>query len=317
MAAAKHERRFRFGATIVPKGSGRDWADTVRQVEDAGYSALTVMDHFGASGIWGPLVAAHHAAPSLRLGTVVLNGDLWHPVLAAREASTVDLLTGGKLELGLGAGWSLDDYRAMGAEREPAPVRIARLEEAIEIYRRAFAGEPVSLDGEHYTVESGAWPAPAQERVPLLIGGGARPILELAGRQADIVSVHRNLSDGMAKSWAPELGDHGGHPDEVSRRVAWVRDAAGERFDELELHAIVLKAIVTDRPAEVAAELAENHHLPPERLLESPHYLLGTVEEIAERLRERREHWGISYWTIVDGNDREAFGPVVRELTGP
>ena len=311
-------RPFRFGATIVPGGGKQGWADAVRGVAEAGYSTLTVMDHFWASGIWGPLVAAHHAAPELRLGTVVMNGDLWNPAIAAREAISVDQLTDGKVELGIGAGWAVADYAAAGVERAPAAVRIARLREAIRIYRLAFAGEPVRFEGEHYSVDGGEpWPRPVQERLPLLIGGGARPILELAAQEADIVSVHRNLQDGVEASWSTELGDTGPYPDAVARRIAWIRDAAGERFDSLELHAIVLKAVVTDRRDEVAAELAAHHALGSvDRLLESPHYLIGTVDQIAADLVDRRERWGISYWTLVDGNDRAAFGEVVRRLSG-
>jgi probable F420-dependent oxidoreductase len=312
------QRRLRFGATVVPRGSRRDWVDTVRRVEASGFSVLTVMDHLNSAGVWGPLVAAYDAAPSLRVGTIVLNGDLWNPALLAREAVTVDLLTDGSLELGIGAGWDERDYRAAGIARAPASVRIARLGESLQIIRQALAGQPVKLGGHHHRIDGGeaAWPAAIQSRVPILIGGGARPILEFAAREADIVSVHRNLQRGVAASWAAEVDGTGRSGDAVAQRVGWVRDAAGPRFADLELHAIVLKAIVTADREEAVARIAAHHALSPEALLQSPHYLVGSVEQIVDDLLERRERWGISYWTVVDGNDLDALAPVIARLRG-
>ncbi|MES1248089.1 MAG: TIGR03621 family F420-dependent LLM class oxidoreductase [Actinomycetota bacterium] len=308
---------FRFGATVAATGTRAAWADTVRAVASAGFDVLTVMDHFTSGGIWGPLVAAHEIAPSLRLGTIVLNGDLWNPSILAREAATVDRLTDGALELGIGAGWDLRDYAAAGVEREPAKVRIARLAESLQIIRSALAGEHVQLAGEHRTVDGGEpWPPAAQSRLPILVGGGARPILELAARTADIVSVHRNLDQGVAASWSADLDPTGRFSRAVDERIGWVRAAAGDRFDALELHAILLKVAVTDRRDEVAAELAENHALPAEAILASPHYLIGTIDEIADDLVARRERWGISYWTLVAGNDLAAFAPIAARVAG-
>jgi probable F420-dependent oxidoreductase len=310
-------RPFRFGATVAANGSRAAWVDTVTTVESAGFGALTVMDHFNSGGIWGPLVLAHEVAPSLRLGTIVLNGDLWPPAIVAREAATVDRLTDGALELGIGAGWDLRDYAAAGLDRAPAKVRIARLAEAIRIIRSALAGEHVRFQGEHHSADGGEpWPRSAQERLPILVGGGARPILELAARTADIVSVHRNLEHGVAASWSADLDESGRFSRAVDERIGWVRDAAGERFDALELHAILLKAVVTDDRAGAAAQLAENHALPPESILASPHYLIGTVDEIVDDLVARRERWGISYWTLVAGNDLAGFAPVIARLAG-
>lgn len=310
-------RPIRFGATLVANGDRAAWRDAVARVDAAGFSVLTVMDHLRSGGVWGPLVAAHEVAPSLRLGTVVLNGDVWNPSLLAREAIAVDLLTDGAIELGIGAGWDERDYLATGIQRAPVAVRIERLGEALQILRQAFGGESVRLAGRHYTVDGGdAWPAPVQERIPVLIGGGARPILEFAARNGDIVSVHRNLQRGVGASWAKEVDGDGHFADRVAQRITWVRDAAGPRFDALELHAVVLKVIVTDQRAEAASKLAEQHALPPAALLESPHYLIGSVDQITEDLLARRERWGISYWSVADGNDLESFAPVVRKLSG-
>jgi probable F420-dependent oxidoreductase len=291
------------------------WRDAVREVESLGYSTLTVMDHFSSGGIWGALVAAHEAAPSLRLGTLVANGDLWNPSLLAREALLVDALTDGRFELGVGAGWSVEDYQAAGVDRDPASERVERLAEAVQVFGQAFRGEAVRVNGAYYSIDGGQpWPRRDGAAIPLLVGGGARPILEIAAQYADIVSIHRNLEHGVAASWSDDLRDHGQYQDAVARRVAWVRSVAGERFPSLQLHAIVLRAEVTDRREEVARAIAESHALPVERLLASPHYLIGTVEEIVRDLLERRERWGISYWTLVPGNDLRAFAPVVETL---
>ncbi|MEA2682312.1 MAG: hypothetical protein QOK05_640 [Chloroflexota bacterium] len=299
------------------KPTRQEWIDDVRQAEAAGFDTVTVTDHFRSSGgVFGSLIAAYDAAPSLRIGTAVLNNDFWLPSLLAREVITADVLSDGHMELGLGAGWDEPDYLAMGLERQPIGDRISKLEEAIQILRMAFAGEPVKFQGTYYNVDGGApWPRPVQERLPLLIGGGGKRILELAARSADIVSIHRVLQAGVAASWVADAGEHGEHPDAMSERVSWVRAAAGDRFDSLQLHAILLKAVVTDRREEVALEVG-----PPgfsaEAVLASPHFLIGSVDQMVSDLVERRERYGISYWTLVYGNDVNAFAPVVQRLAG-
>jgi probable F420-dependent oxidoreductase len=296
--------------------SRTEWTDTVRRVEAAGFSVVTVVDHFGTSGgIFSSLVAAYEAAPSLRVGTLVANGDVWNPALLAREVVTADVLTDGGFELGLGAGWSESDYRAMGLERRPASERLEKLGEAIEILRQAFAGGPVQYDGRHYQVETPTLPRPVQEHIPLVIGGGGRGILELAARHADIVSLHRKLQRGVAASWEGEAAGNGS-TDRVAERVGWVKAAAGERFDRLQLHALLQKVVVTDRRREAAAELGRANGFGPDDVLASPHFLVGTVDEMAADLVDRRDRWGISYWTLVGGDSIEAFAPVVQRLSG-
>ncbi len=311
-------KRFRFGLTLFPVMSERQvWIDEVKRAESAGFSAITVSDHFRSSGgIWPSLITAAEVAPSLRVGTIVLNNDFWHPVLVAREAITAQVLTEGRFELGIGAGWDELDYRAMGLKRQPAARRIERLGEAIAILSQALAGRPIRFAGAHYRVDGGdPWPA-SPTPIPLLVGGGGRRILELAARCADIVSLHRNLEHGLAASWAAEGRDHGPFDSGMSERVSWVRSSAGERFEQLELHALLLKAVVTDHRLRVAAELGRPIGFSAEQILASPHYLVGTVEEMVADLRERRSRWGISYWTLVAGNDVEAFAPVVAALAG-
>jgi len=310
-------RPFRFGLTLFPVMSDRDeWTEAVKEAADAGISTITISDHFGSSGgIWSSLMAAHEAAPDLRLGTLVLTNDFWNPSILARETITADVLSDGKLELGVGAGWAEEDYRATGIERGPARDRIERLDEALTIHSQAFAGERVHLSGKYYDVDGGApWPRPVQSHIPLLVGGGGKRILQLAAQRADIVSIHRDLQRGIAESWAPEYGDRGGFPDAVSERVHWIKEAAGARFDELELHALLLKIAVTDDRAGVAAELGGPNGLTADQVLASPHYLIGSVEQMIEDLIDRRERWGISYWTVVGGNALGPFQPVIDRL---
>lgn len=316
-------RPFRFGVTLQPVVGGRAaWADAVKVAEQSGFSCVTVMDHFRSGGVWSALVAAHEAAPGLRLGTLVLNNDLSHPLMVAREAITADVLTGGAIELGVGAGWDLEDYRAVGAVRQPGSDRVDRLGEAIEILRQACAGRSPRLHGTHYTVEGpDSWPTPAQPRIPLLVGGGGKRVLELAARTADIVGISRNLQRGMAGSWRRSAVGPDGGQDRMDERIGWVREAAGTRFPELELHAIVGRAIITrDRFGE-ADSAGRSLGLTGGEVLASPHFLVGAVAELVEDLESRRERWGISYWTlssgnVVGGNDMKMFASVIARLRG-
>ena len=312
-------RPFRFGVTLSPAPSSRvGFTEAVKQAAAEGFDVVTVMDHFRSGGIWATLLAAHHAAPSLRVGTLVLNTDLWHPALLAREAVTADELTGGRLELGLGAGWDMEDYRTVGRTRRPAGIRIERLAETLEIVEQAFSGKAVQFHGRHFTVEAPEpWARPRQERPSLLVGGGGRRILELAGQKAAIASISRNLQDGGAASWR-EAEQAGSAGDLTSRRIAWVRDAAGARFPEVELHTQLVKVVEGDRERS-AREIGAPLGLSAGEVLQSPHFLAGTVEEMAADLLERRARWGISYLGLSGGNapggpDLRLVGRVIREL---
>lgn len=310
---------FRFGVTMFPTMSERGaWLDAARRVEASGYSVLTVTDHFRTSGgIWSSLVAAWEAAPSLRVGTIVLNNDFWRPALLAREAVTADVLTEGHLELGVGAGWDLPDYHAIGLERDSPAERIDRLGEALQILRQVFAGEPVRFEGRHYSVDGGEpWPKPKQAPLPLLVGGGGKKILSLAARHADIVSIHRKLEVGTQASWSQETADGAGLDQRVDDRIRWVREAAGDRFDDLQLHALLLRVVITQDREATAAEIGAANGLPAAQILASPHFLVGTPEQMTQDLLARRDRWGINYWTVVGNNDFEAFAPVVQHLTG-
>ncbi|HZO97275.1 MAG TPA: TIGR03621 family F420-dependent LLM class oxidoreductase [Gaiellaceae bacterium] len=315
-------RAFRFGVTLQPIFGGRSvWSDAVKLAEDCGFSTVTVMDHFSSGGIWSALMAAHNAAPSLRLGTLVVNNELRHPLLLAREAIATDVLTGGRFELGIGAGWDLDDFRAVGMSRRPVPERLERLAEALEILSQACAGERPLFRGRHFSVDAPEnWPRPQQAPIPLLVGGGGKRVLELAATVADTISISRNMQRGPAGSWRRTATGFDGGAARVEERLDWIRAAAGERFSQLELHAIVNRVIVTRNPSSAAAAAGRALGLSVEDVLESPHFLVGTVEQVADTLEQRRERWGISYWTLSSGNSpggnsMRDFGEVIARIS--
>ena len=260
------------------------------------------------------LVSAADATKRLRVGTNVLNNDLRHPVLVAREAATVDLLTEGRLQLGLGAGHMKSEYDEAGLTFDVGGTRVERLAEAVTIVKGLLEGEPVTFAGRHYRVTSHRiHPSPVQRpHPPILIGGNGRRLLTLAAREADIVG----LSGITFRRGGVEPDLSGWKAGAVDERVQLVREAAGDRFDRLELSALVQRVIVTDDRRRTAEELAGRWtQLSPEEILESPFVLIGTVRELVENLRARRERWGISYYVVFEPY-MEAFAPVVADLAG-
>ena len=306
---------FRFGVNMWSGGSRAAWTDNARKVEDLGYAVLTVPDHL--TDFLAPipaLVAAAHATKDLRVGTMVLNNDLRHPVLVAREGATLDLLSDGRLELGLGAGHMKSEYDQAGLRFDPGGTRVERLTEAVVIVKGLLAGEPFTFSGRHYRVAGHrVHPLPVQRpHPPIAVGGNAPRLLTLAGREADIVGL-----TGIA------FRQGGTQPDvsawraaTVDERLAIVRGSAGERYEHLELNALVQRVVVTDDRHRAAQELAKRWpSLSAEDLLESPYLLIGTVDQMVEDLRARRERWGISYYTTFEPY-LDALAPVVNRLAG-
>lgn len=306
-------RPFRFG---VQAGQGRHahkWDELSREVEDLGYATLTVPDHFGdLMGPFAAMTAAAAASGRLRVGTLVLDHDFWHPVVLAREAATVDVLSGGRLELGIGAGWMQTDYEQSGIRHDPAGTRIARLAESVGIVKGLFDEGAVDFDGDHYTVRGlDPTPKPTQRpRPPIVLGGGGERMLRLAGREADVVSLNLDLRSGDIP---PDLVDQVS-AEATERKVGWVREAAGDRFGDLELNVLVYAVVVTDDRQGTAEGMAAQMGGTPEALLATPHFLVGTVEQIAEDLVEQRERFGISYYVLQSGF--RDFAPVVERLAG-
>jgi len=305
---------FRFGVNVRTAGSGADWADKARKVEALGYSVLCVPDHLAELLAPLPALAAAAAATKhLRVGTAVLNNDFRHPVVLAREAATLDVLSDGRLELGLGAGHMQSEYEQVGLAFDPGATRVERLEEAVVIVKRLLEGEPVTFGGRHYRVTGHTiHPRPIQRpRPPVFIGGNAPRLLTVAAREADIVGLTGITFRRGGKE--PDVSDF--RASVVDERVRLVRETAGDR--SLELNALVQRVIVTDDRRKAAEELAVGRwaQLTPEEILESPYVLVGTEDRIVEDLQARRERWGISYVTTHE-LFMDAFAPIVARLVG-
>ena len=251
----------------------------------------------------------------MRLGTFVLANDFRNPVLLARDVATLDVLSGGRFELGLGAGWRQGEYAQAGIPYDPARVRIDRLAEALQVLTGYFGAEPFAFAGEHYTVaELDGQPKPVQRpRPPFLVGGGGQRILSLAARQANIVSIiPRSLPEGSGQDSA----DWTTATEAATRqKLAWIREAAADRFAALELNAMVYAVIVTDDRRAAAGQLAGRFGLTEDEVLASPHILVGSSEQMVDDLRVRREMVGLSYITVPE-YFMETFAPVVERLAG-
>ena len=307
---------FRFGVNVRTAASQAEWADKARKVEALGYAVLLVPDHLAELLAPLPALAAAAAATTrLRVGTAVLNNDFRHPALLAREAATLDVLSDGRLELGLGAGHMQSEYEQAGLAFDPGATRVERLGEAVVILKRLLEGESVTFAGRHYRVTGHSiHPRPVQRpRPPVFIGGNAPRLLTLAAREADIVGL-----TGIAFR-------HGGKEPDVSdfraavvdERVRLVRETAAERFDRLELTALVQRVVVTDDRRKAAGELATGRwaRLTPDEILASPYALVGTADQMVDDLRARRERWGISY-IMTHEPFMDALAPVVARLAG-
>jgi probable F420-dependent oxidoreductase len=306
---------FRFGVQLSSVGSAAEWRDLVRKVEDLGYSTAFLPDHFVGT-VFAPMpaiaIAAAHTT-SLRIGFLVLDNDYKHPAIVAKEAATIDVLSDGRVELGVGAGWMTADYDALGIPYDSPSVRIDRFAEGLAVMKGCFADGPFSFDGEHYTItEYDALPKPVQQpHPPILVGGGGKRVLSLAAREADIVGINPNLREGQVGPGAIQSATRAA----TDEKVQWIRDAAGERLDDIELQIRFFVAAVTDDRDGLAEQLAPGFGLPPEEALESGSALVGTIEQCADQLEERRERWGVSY--VVLGQDTyEAFAPLVARLAG-
>jgi probable F420-dependent oxidoreductase len=310
-------RRFRFAAQLskAPDGTAKSWAEQARKAEDLGYSAVLMPDHFDDQLAPVPALAAVAAATTtLRIGALVFDNDYRHPLVLAKEAATLDLLSDGRLELGMGAGWMKSDYEQSGIPYDRPAARVGRFEEAVAIVKGLLSAEgPFSFAGEHFTITGHSpTPRPVQRpRPPLILGGGGRRVLSIAAREADIVGINANLRAGAV---GPEAAADC-TPDATRRKIAWVREVAGERFDEIELNTLVGFAAITDEPAKVLEPMASAFGIDPADSLHVPLALVGTIDSMTEELTWRREEYGFSYFAL-QGDAWEMLAPVVGRLAG-
>lgn len=303
-------RPFRFGCQYCFVKSRQELRDLVRKTEDLGFTSVFTPDHFaGIDLAAGPLLTAVATlSEKLEVGALVYDNDFRHPLLLAREAATLNVLSEGRAICGIGAGWHEGEYRSTGIPWQAPKERVDRLEEAIPLIKRAWTGEPFSHQGPNYTVTEYAGLPVSRPR--LLIGGGARRMLRLAGREADIV----NLNAPLGKGFGPEMDKF--TDDRLPEMLGWVKEGAGERFPEIELSLPIFFAAVTDRPEEAARGPAEAQGYTVEQAMQAPNYLFGTRQQVTERLQGYRERFGITTFILSQfGCDLDSFGPVLRDLS--
>ncbi|MSO79798.1 MAG: TIGR03621 family F420-dependent LLM class oxidoreductase [Acidimicrobiia bacterium] len=309
------DRKFRFGVMALGADSAKQYRETARKAEDLGYSTLYVPDHF-VDHPFGPFPAmafAAEATKTLRVGSLVLGNDYRHPVVVARDAATLDLLSDGRLELGLGAGWMTADYEKAGIPLDRPGVRVDRLAEAITIVKGLMSPGEFSFSGDHYTITGlDGMPKPVQQPVPIVIGGGGKRVLSLAAQEAQIVGINGNLKGGRTDdpSNAADM-----NPVQTDQKLEWVRDAAGARFDDIEIQSFAGFTLFTDDSKSVAEAMAPAFACPPDEVLDSPVALVGTVDEMIETIKRRRDRWQMSYH-VVGAEVMDEFAPVVARLTG-
>ena len=296
---AHRARPLRFGLhTALPRGTA--FGDFANSVQEAGFDVLTIPDHLvGSLSPFAGAAAAACATSRLHTGTLVLNNDLRHPVETAREAATIAAISGGRFELGLGAGYMKSEYDDAGLRFDSGATRVARLIESVNVIRPLLAGEPVDIDGAHYCVraDAGELVAAPGVPVPLLIGGNGTRVLQLAGQVADIAGLAGFSHNRDATKVELTHFDATG----LDNRIAIVREAAGDRFDAIELNALIQVVVHTnDREASAIELAAAFGGISPEFVLDSPFVLLGTPEQMAETLAERQKRFGVSYWTVFD-----------------
>ena len=305
-----HPRRFRFGVELQRPFDGSSWADSARRLEDLGVSTLFVPDHFHQG--FGPIAAMATAAAvttTLHVAPLVLAADFRHPAVLARELASIDVLSEGRLEVGVGAGYNPLDYSRSGIRMDPPRVRVDRMIEHIRVLKMLWADSgPVTFEGQHYRIsELDGTPKPHRPGgPPVIAAGGGRRILQFAAAEADIVGVNVSTEPGSK-------GD--GRPDSIDDKLRWMREAAGDRVDSLELNAWVSVAAVTDSADEVAARITGRLGGTVQEVLDSPLTLFGSPQQIAERMHQRRDRWGYSYFTL-QADRLDEFAPIIASMTG-
>jgi len=309
------QRPFRFGVQVDGTGSRSEWVDLARKIEDLGYATMTMPDHFDDQLAPIPaLQCAADATTTLRLGALVHDNDYRHPIVLAKELATMDVLSDGRIEVGLGAGWMMSDYEQSGIAYDPPGVRVGRFIEGLHIIKSALGPDAFSYDGAHYTVtDYDGMPKPVQSPPPVLIGGGGPRVLRFAACEADIVGINPTLTSGAIDASTFESMT----AEAVDVKVGIVRDAAegAGRLDTVEMNIRTFVVVVTDDVAGALDTIAGFTGAPTEVIARSPFALVGPTDKLVDDLRERRERWGFSY-VIVGQSDVESCALVVAALAG-
>lgn len=309
---ASRARPIRFGVEMMKPFDGMSWEDSARELERLGYSTLFVPDHFDEG--YGPITAMASAAAAtedLCVATAVMCVDYRHPAVLARELASIDQLSGGRLEVGLGAGYQVLDYESSGLRMDRPGIRVGRLIEYVQILRGLFSPGPFSFAGDHYQITAlDGTPEPARPGgPPILVAGGGKRLLRFAAGNADIIGVNPSLPDSRKR----EGYVFDGFAERIDEKFELIREAAGPSFDDITFHAWVRNARITDDARGVSDSVASSLGIPLEEVCSMPFYLVGSVDEVVERLYERRERWGYSYYTILQEVAHD-FAPVLARL---
>ena len=314
-------RPFRFGILGESVRSAAELVDTARHAEMAGYATFLIRDHFIEEPFGHQLapvttlatVAA--ATKTLRVGSLVICNDYRHPVLLAKEVATLDLLSGGRFELGLGAGFSRPEYEQAGLPYDPPGVRVDRFAEALQVFKGLFGTEPFTFSGRFYMVaDLDSFPKPVQRpHPPILVGAGGRRMLSIAAREANIIGILT-----AALGTGRRVPDPSGLLAEtIAEKIGWIRQEAGSRFDDIEL-SIVSSVVITANRREAAEQLARERGwdgMSAERVFEMPSIFIGSVDQIVDAMQARRERYGISYHVVGDRSIK-MVAPIVARLAG-
>ncbi len=305
---------FRFGVQASSQPDRASWIGLAKRAEANGFDVLTMPDHFSDQLAPVPaLMAAADATTSLRVGALVWDNDYKHPVVLAKELATIDVLSGGRLELGIGAGWMISDYEQSGIPYDRAGVRIDRFIEGLDVIRGCLANGAFSYAGKHYTItDYNGLPKPIQAPCPpILIGGGGKRVLTYAAQHADIVGINPTLTAGAVGPEAISTMT----AEAVDGKVGIVRDAVGDRLDHVEMNIRAFMVNVTQDAQGSIERLAKAMGVETKMMAETPFALIGPPAKLIDDLLERRERWGFSY-IIVGGEDVDSFAPVVAALRG-
>jgi probable F420-dependent oxidoreductase len=320
-------QKFRFAISAPDVSSRKEWNEAIVGLESAGFDTVVVADHFTEGWTLEPIVAltaAATATKTIRLQTGVLGNDYRHPVLVHRMAATLDLLSEGRLTLGIGAGWLTSDYDAAGLTLDEPSVRIDRLEESVKVIKALFSGEPVNFSGRHYRISSLVGvPEPCQRpRPPLMMGGGSPRVLRLAGREADLVSIVASLRAGH--TGAHSITDL--RAEQVEKKVAWIREGVAQRCNDdpndvtISINHWLVRVTKTVPEGQAFLErVASSSGVEAALLAESPAVLVGTLDQLVDTLWKRRERYGISHFQLDAGfapKSVDALAPLVERLAG-
>lgn len=302
-------RPFRFVVTVRNAEDAAGWRAKARRIEALGYDTLATPDHLTAQ--FAPMLAhlaAADATTALRVSALVFANDYRNPVLFAKEIATLDVLSGGRCDVGIGTGWYAPDYEMLGMPLDPAPVRVARLREALTLLKRLWTEDRVDLAGRFYRIRGArVLPRPLQQpHPPILIGASGPTMLRVAGEHADIVSITAPLvaREGVDTSWRAQKSEAA-----LVSRLDVVRSAAGDRYASCDLN-IDVEFRITDDPNAAYAEVAAKEGVPVEDVQASPYYLFGPLPELERRMRERRDRYGLTYYRVGE-TDMEALAPLV------